>query len=129
MDRRHNIQTQTTCVVVGTLLRLGVVRPANYSPYVATESVGTSDVVVHTSASGTQSLSRDPKAFEALQLHYGGLSHGDAMVSSDSDGDDYWHDLEEAVGGDYYGDGCGDDYGDHGNDYDYGHDDDHFTYG
>ena len=107
MDRRHNIQTQTSCVVGGTLLRLGVVRPANYSPYVATESVGTSDVVVHTSASGTQSLSRDPKAFQALQLHFGGLSHGDAMVSSGGVHYDYpelQRDLDEAVGGDYYGD-------------------------
>ena len=127
MDRRHTIQTQTSCVVGGALLSLGVVRPANYSPNVVMDSVGTSDVEVYTSASGTKSLSRDPKAFQALQLHFSGLSHGDAMVSSGGDDYDYpelQRDLDEAVGGDDYGD----DY-DYGDGYDYGYDDDYFTYG
>ena len=108
------------------LLSLGVARPAEYSRKVATRSVETSDVVVHTSASGIQSLSRDPKAFQALQLHFGGLSHGDAMESSGSEDYDFsemQRDLDEAVGGDDYSDD--DDYGD---DDVYCHDDDHFTY-
>ena len=117
---RINEQTQTLCVIRGVLLGLGVVGPAVRR--VAMRSVGTSDVEITSGA-----LHRDDKAFQALQLHFGGLSCVDAMESCGSDStfdeEETQREFDEAIAGDDYYD-------------DYGHDesvfdtfDDHLTYG
>ena len=77
---------------------------------VAMRSVGTSDVEITSGA-----LHRDDKAFQALQLHFGGLSCVDTMESrtrgSDSTFDEVetQRDFDEAIAGDDDDNDCGHD--------------------